>query len=696
MTWTKLALGTAVLSALTLGTAIYYAPTSRNQVRTEDVIELDEAIAERALALSTSIVTNTLVWSNAVWSVDPVTNRYWVSGSGTNGITTNFVVFSGWERLTNTFISTQQYFRTWVAITSQVGRIREPLHRSYSVNGYQTGSLIISHTYDGVYAFSDYTTNGTGIVEYRWTNGAYVLSVMPQDQQYVWKLQNLVTYRDDLQSGSMAGSFWYYWLTGAKRTVNISPSAEIMDQMTIVSSNRIGTNVVITTNTVPVPPLEYPARSVTNVANAIGIYNSKALVDAIDTSINNLLPSFVDMSQESGGTFDAWFAVHTNATALPALSLVRAFELLGPSCGTNIVEWWGGTNGYWLNYPARGTNAAIYGSNVIVVTKEALIARYKVLNLMSATQRASTWGVGTQLVRSVNETEPIGNYGEPGTTAGGYEDVLSVIQTVTEGPFSALTNAWYLPEETGSSIAGQAPSVSSSAVLSFSGHLWSFLRKDYSSGLDITDLWRVLGININTGIGVELMEEAPRVWTWYRSASGDAIREFHETVRKASLRVTLSPAYRAPTSVEYYCRLASTNGYVYQTTANTITATNALSPLLSAGSPQRWDGLRLLAPVTTNWVSTNDAPYTYGWIHQDGDEIDPSWWIVSGGNSLRPKGIWDAGSDYYGIGYTWQRRASAGVQWAESSTNLTGVTRTLQSGPALIRWSFNHCTNSIP
>ena len=97
-TWTRLVYGTAVLGTLT-GTAIFYGG-NRTNIKQIDIVELREAAAERLMPFGYKLVTNTLVYHQAIWSQDPSTNR-WQQGS--NQIP--YLVFQGLHDISNQFIN---------------------------------------------------------------------------------------------------------------------------------------------------------------------------------------------------------------------------------------------------------------------------------------------------------------------------------------------------------------------------------------------------------------------------------------------------------------------------------------------------------------------------------------------------------------------------------------------------------------
>lgn len=682
MTWTKLGFGTAVLASLTLGSAIFYDMASRNQVRTEDVVELLEATAERRLPLQTSVSSNVVAWSNAVWTIDESADY----DDGTGG-RSNYLQFSHWNVCTNRFVTTGQWFRAWEPITSQVGRICEPLYTAYTVTGFLQGTTT-SHLYDGVYTFHGRTTNAIGVSQYVWVHSvsnAVKLSNLPQHALYAWKLSGAIvelnTIRARLLGGSMHPDSWQ-GSTTLRHSVQCNPSGSLLTQFSEISTNGSGTNQTIITNSVAVAPMEYPARDLTNVANAVTLYDRRALLSYVDSSISFLqfITNYVDLSRESNGTFDAWFA-STNSTLLPKLTLERAFELLGPTVGTNVVVD-GQLTGRWLDYPARGTNEAIYGSNVVTVTKEALAARFHVLALMTATQRPASWGSGTQLTRSVY-AEPVFPYGNTsGSVSGDWGDSNTVMSGLT-AQFGPLTNAWYLPNASTSTISGQAPLTQSGAQLwwSESPGVTMWIQADW------WDQWIVHGSNYNTGVGVTLDAQADRTWSWYQSAGGIGARTISETVKEAPLVV--SGFLYPPAAVEFYARRTTTNSFFLVTNALAVTSNAASSAALSAGAPDRWDGLELIVGYT-NRPSVDDV-MEYGWVHRwfDEDVIAQDWsW-----NGVPPGDMYwtPADPDYLGVIYGWRGNLFKHYCWSNSSVGVTGQTFNLYSGPALMRWSFQHC-----
>lgn len=96
--WTRLVYGTAVILAIAGGTAVYY--TTRPVIKPIDIIELVEGAHERLMPFGYTLATNTLVYVQSEWSVDPSTNR-WQSGS--NQI--SYLTFVGLTEMSNQFIN---------------------------------------------------------------------------------------------------------------------------------------------------------------------------------------------------------------------------------------------------------------------------------------------------------------------------------------------------------------------------------------------------------------------------------------------------------------------------------------------------------------------------------------------------------------------------------------------------------------
>jgi hypothetical protein len=98
VSWTRLVYGTAIITALA-GTAIYYGAT-RSVIRPIDIVELSEGANERLMPFGYSLVTNTLIYEQARWTVDPSTNRWQL---GTNQMP--YLVFDGLATVTDRFIN---------------------------------------------------------------------------------------------------------------------------------------------------------------------------------------------------------------------------------------------------------------------------------------------------------------------------------------------------------------------------------------------------------------------------------------------------------------------------------------------------------------------------------------------------------------------------------------------------------------
>lgn len=276
----RLKYGTAVLATLTLGIAAFYT-WDRTRVKTEDIVELVEACSERLLVIapqtgvSTNIIvlgsltntfllpiygatTNMIVTTNVVYS-PAGTNRYRIGGSGTNTVYTNYVASNGISVVTNWFVSTGQYFRTWSAFEEHDGRTMTVL--------------------------TNIVTNGTTIVTNLWI----------QDHQ-----------------------------------VSV----------------------------------------VTNVANAIGIFNNQSLMAWIDAAIYYAIPRYVDHTKKTNGIYDAWFSSHSNVSLVvpPLWSTTGIFTYAGI----------GDTNSGTFTWPTNG-------QYVGPITISNLWERYVILSLLQET-----------------------------------------------------------------------------------------------------------------------------------------------------------------------------------------------------------------------------------------------------------------------------------------------------------------------
>ena len=96
--WSRLVYGTAVILAIAGGTAVYYTP--RPVIKPIDIIELVEGAHERLMPFGYTLATNTLVYVQSEWAVDPSTNR-WQSGSNQ----LSYLTFVGLTSLSTQFIN---------------------------------------------------------------------------------------------------------------------------------------------------------------------------------------------------------------------------------------------------------------------------------------------------------------------------------------------------------------------------------------------------------------------------------------------------------------------------------------------------------------------------------------------------------------------------------------------------------------
>jgi hypothetical protein len=97
MIWTRLIYGTAICTAL-VGTAIYYS-SPRAVIKPIDIVELHEAAYERLMPFGYALATNTVIYEQPQWTVDPSTNRWQL---GTNQIP--YLLLSGITTVTDRFV----------------------------------------------------------------------------------------------------------------------------------------------------------------------------------------------------------------------------------------------------------------------------------------------------------------------------------------------------------------------------------------------------------------------------------------------------------------------------------------------------------------------------------------------------------------------------------------------------------------
>lgn len=264
MNFNVLKYGTAVLASITLGTAVFYSSQDRTRVKTEDIVELAEACAERALVTaggsgtrSITITCGNLTNTFSLPVYDPSTNLVITSvpimvNVGTNlyrdsdGSLRHYVNNSGTILVTNTFITTGKFFRADVPFSVHQGR-----SMTFATN--------MSSTYTNI----------------------------------------------EVQDNQIIGA--------------------------------------------------------TNVANAVGIFNSISLLQWVDDQIYAMIPRFVDHTKKYGGTYDSWF---TNVSMV-------------------IPPMW--TQSNIFQEAGVGSNAFFSPINAVGITVSNLFERYKVLSLLQET-----------------------------------------------------------------------------------------------------------------------------------------------------------------------------------------------------------------------------------------------------------------------------------------------------------------------
>jgi hypothetical protein len=485
----------------------------------------------------------------------------------------------------------------------------------------------------------------------------------------------------------------------------------------------------VTTNINIIRPLEFPARLVTNIANAVQLQNFKALIDSVDYAIGygtghewpgGFIGSFVDMSQASGGTFDAYFAANTNATTFPKMTLRRAFEILGPTCGTNIPWAYGLTNAVWLTFPARGTNPPVYGGTMTHVTKEALTARFKVLQLLCATERSPEWWTG---VKDSKNNAPY----DDGTWTN-YYDTADACDGATAwangmkapaGDFTLTLGA--LLSNVTTIVTGQAPA-SVAQVYSFqlSPVFSSWLYYDplnalYTHGAvpyphhfwgpgyhppvpETTFSATISGAGTNAGsLG------------WYvdSGAKTGAYTSVTYYTTKAKARVT-NVMLTCLEESQFYAR-DYTNSKAYNTFSKrsdgeliTTASTNYVASLTTIDPlppPADYLTLTITAPLKTNWVSAlcGEGWYVFdpngsGWGYNHFGLVED---LTYAGLPDYAYGLWPHdtsfnGSDVWTYQYTGE--AQGARTWTAASTNRPSISKTVTAGPVLLKWGFKYCT----
>lgn len=642
MTWARLTYGTAILAFIVLGTAIYYDDT-RTAVKPEDMVELIEAVAERQLAVASSQPTNTIAWTNIAWqTAGTITNGWSVNGGVTNWSLTRVVEPSGESVQTSTFVSTGQYFRGWVRAFTNVGVIRETISDAYTVDGYD-------------YVFESAEWAGGGLVS--------LLYRQVQDEFY-----ELRCYADAMLPGWKWGITWFGFDPEYYRPADsedggclhtgkwVDYGGSLVELSVIPSGNPLTlTNIVEgETNISPSVVIEYQARTVTNVANALPLLNAVDQLAYVDAAIGsgyigvlgtNLIAHYVDVSQSTNGSFDAWFLAHTNATEAPRLTLSRAFDLLGPGVGTNVLDYYGNTNALWLTFPARGTNAAVYGGTPRYVTKEVLRARRDVLGLMTVTQPTPFWWICERSQKSGTANN---------APYAGFTNLVVYNESRTEvfGLINAILTGWGWGQ---GDIVWTFPGTNVvSYVTNLSGGYFSYAPR-HSSAFQAPNVFPNA-----SGYGYWDNPDDPaecRVGIHSAYGYGGAEPYWIEIVDwKTSIGVSLPvlPHHASLLDdVSQYVRITSTNPWVNAGATWHIDAgLRSIGGIVS--SPVE---VSQLAAVTNNW-----PPFTTAFTNE----------------------VQDCDTNSSIIRDTFQ--------YAGLSTNLPGeVATTIQLGPCIIKWNFTRC-----
>jgi hypothetical protein len=302
--------------------------------------------------------------------------------------------------VSNVFISTGQYFVAWVPIQTPAVRLFESVHSNYTV-ATSYGS------YSGNYAWD---TNSTRI-NLVWRDGDKTLTRVLENQTGTWNW-------DTWDYNPFIADLQYTWILRDGGGYTIQKSATALDGGALTGPCRWQygwdevPDPVIVTGTGPLlnsaPFLTYVGFSYTNVPNLITRINSgnsfgseSMSLYAIDTAIGQLIPSYIDTSVRTAGTYNAYFSTvrySNTVTTLPLLTINKAFEIAG--VGTNYIQTIYGTSrtNRWFTWPPANTNQWDGLFNLFVygyltpdvyrggISTNALYERYKVLQVLQETQ----------------------------------------------------------------------------------------------------------------------------------------------------------------------------------------------------------------------------------------------------------------------------------------------------------------------
>lgn len=324
--WQRLTFGTLVMAGIAITGVTIYQGAARRQVKPIDVIEIIDGAQERwaALQTGTALVYRVVTNQVDVWSADPAGLQYQVP-NGTNAPGwTNYLT---WSASTN-YVTTNLYlgFEHWQTFPRQVGRFVWGGWDAYQVAGFEdyygdTPGL------NGTYHRATQTVWGVIYTNLPPAgNGVWVYVLVDRGPDVGWILDT--AYADSTNDPPVS---WYFF-----GWPNFQTTDHRRRSFAGTWSGGYHTGTVTPVGAVVTNHIRDCSAWVNEPAmNAIGLQVPRGLLAELDTVITNMIPSYVDDTLMSNGTFDAWFAVNSNATTFPRLTQTGLWARLGIGDRTN-------------------------------------------------------------------------------------------------------------------------------------------------------------------------------------------------------------------------------------------------------------------------------------------------------------------------------------------------------------------------
>lgn len=430
LTWQRLTYGALAAAGIVVTGLTIYQGAPRRQIQPVDVIELVEGVQERLAALQTGTALVYRVSTNwvDVWHPDGSGLQYQIP-NGTNApVYTNYLAWSG----TNAVITTNLTFgfEAWRSFPVQVGRFVWGGWDRFTVSGFDDywgmGGI------DGTFQWATQTEWGVIFTNRTPTYPDWTYVLVDRGPSVGWRIETpFVWSTNDLPGDwDYDGSATYWTIDHARRSFSgawdgYSTTGAVSASGTI-NSNRVRDAAAVV----------YESEM-----NAIGATVPYSLMTNLDGQIKALVPRYVNDSLMSNGTFDAWFAINSNATTFPTLTVTGLWARLGIGDKTNrfsreparlepahtnwvyaYTTWfpggaeravcytaevnrevnyasaWDGSNYTWSVYSGAVAHAvafsnvpATYGNYPWVVYTNDLNERFQVLAALRVTARTGQW-----------------------------------------------------------------------------------------------------------------------------------------------------------------------------------------------------------------------------------------------------------------------------------------------------------------